>query len=67
MEDISPDELGVFFRQRGIRLFIQAFTARDIKAFELLRNNLAHGQAITMQNWISIIRLSRRIYEILKQ
>jgi len=37
------------------------------KEFELLRNNLAHGQAISTQNWISIVRLTSRIYEILKQ
>ena len=31
------------------------------KEFEALRNNLAHGQDITVENWRAILRLARRI------
>ena len=38
---------------------------RAIKDLEALRNNLAHGQDITSQDWPPIARLARRVQEML--
>ena len=38
---------------------------RAIKDLESLRNNLAHGQDITSQDWPPIARLARRVQEML--
>ena len=35
-----------------------------IKDLEVLRNNLAHGQAITSRDWPQIVRLARRIQQL---
>jgi len=38
---------------------------RSIKDLEALRNNLAHGQDITSQDWPPIARLAKRVQELL--
>jgi hypothetical protein len=38
---------------------------RSIKDLEALRNNLAHGQDITSQDWPPIARLAKRVQEML--
>ena len=35
-----------------------------IKDIEALRNNLAHGQAVTSHDWPQIVRLARRIQQL---
>jgi len=38
---------------------------RSIKDLEVLRNNLAHGQDITTQDWPPIARLAKRVQEMI--
>ena len=47
-----------FLHQFGFKSKTQADQA--IRAMESLRNNLAHGQSITTQDWPQIVRMSQR-------
>lgn len=40
---------------------------RVIKEMESLRNNLAHGQDITSNDWPQIVRMTRRLHQLLKR
>jgi hypothetical protein len=44
-----------------------AAAKKTFKQLELLRNNLAHGQAISGSDWPSIVGLTRRIYDLLRR
>jgi hypothetical protein len=44
-----------------------AATKKVIKEMESLRNNLAHGQDITSNDWPQIIRMTRRLHMLLKR
>lgn len=44
-----------------------AATKRVIKELESLRNNLAHGQDITRNDWPQIVRMTRRLHMLLKR
>ena len=49
-----------FLREFGFKSKNQADQA--IRAMESLRNNLAHGQSITVQDWPQIVRMSQRFF-----
>ena len=49
-----------FLRDFGFKSKSQADQA--IRAMESLRNNLAHGQSITVQDWPQIVRMSQRFF-----
>ncbi len=49
-----------FLRDFGFSSKSQADQA--IRAMESLRNNLAHGQSITVQDWPQIVRMSQRFF-----
>jgi AraC-like DNA-binding protein len=40
---------------------------RVVKEMESLRNNLAHGQDITVDDWPQIARMSRRLHQLLRR
>jgi hypothetical protein len=44
-----------------------AATRRVIKEMESLRNNLAHGQDITSNDWPQIVRMTRRLHLLLRR
>jgi hypothetical protein len=62
-------------QQRVLRLFSEAFTAKDIaeplrsfdadadaqQELESLRHDLAHGQDIVSHDWAQIARMARRV------
>lgn len=51
------------FRESGFSS--AAATKRVIKEMESLRNNLAHGQDITDNDWPQIVRMTRRLHTLL--
>lgn len=44
-----------------------AAAKRVFKDMEMLRNDLAHGQEISTRNWASIVRLTRRMNDLLRR
>lgn len=54
-----------YFREAGFAS--AAAMRRVIKEMESLRNNLAHGQDITSSDWPQIVRMTRRLHQLLRR